>query len=60
VGWPLLTVETEANGDTRSTYDRGPSLVFGLVLPVQEIFALLAALVGPCSTEFFFLLPYVI
>ncbi len=26
-GWPLLTVETEANGDSRSTYERGPSLV---------------------------------
>jgi hypothetical protein len=26
-GWPLLTVETEANGDSGSTYERGPSLV---------------------------------
>jgi hypothetical protein len=26
-GWFLLTVETEANGDSRSTYERVPSLV---------------------------------
>jgi hypothetical protein len=26
-GWPLLPVETEANGDTKSTNERGPSLV---------------------------------
>jgi hypothetical protein len=25
VGWPLLSVETEANGGLRSTYERGPS-----------------------------------
>ncbi len=25
-GWPLLTVETEANGDSRSAYERDPSL----------------------------------
>jgi hypothetical protein len=26
-GWPLLTVETELNGDSKSTKERGPSLV---------------------------------
>ncbi len=26
-GWPLLTVETEVNGDLKRTIDRGPSLV---------------------------------
>jgi hypothetical protein len=26
VGWPLLTFKTEANGDSWSTYERGPSL----------------------------------
>jgi hypothetical protein len=26
-GWPLLTVETEVNGDSKSTNDRDPSLV---------------------------------
>jgi hypothetical protein len=29
-GWPPLTVETEANGDSRSTFKRGPSLVGSL------------------------------
>jgi hypothetical protein len=29
-GWPLLTVETEATGDSRSTYERGPSLIGSL------------------------------
>jgi hypothetical protein len=26
-GWPRLTVETDANGNSRSTNERGPSLV---------------------------------
>jgi hypothetical protein len=26
-GWPLLTNETEVNGDSKSTNERGPSLV---------------------------------
>jgi hypothetical protein len=26
-GWPLLTVETEVNGDTRRKNERDPSLV---------------------------------
>jgi hypothetical protein len=25
--WPLLTVETEVNGDSKSTNERGPFLV---------------------------------
>jgi hypothetical protein len=29
-GWPLLTVETEVNGDSKSTNKRGPSLVGSL------------------------------
>jgi hypothetical protein len=29
-GWPLLTVETEANGGSKSTYKRGPYLVGAL------------------------------
>ncbi len=39
-GWPLVTVETEVNGDSKSTTKRGPFLgwLVGLVLPVQEIF----------------------
>jgi hypothetical protein len=41
-GWPLLTLETEANGDLRGTYKRGSFLCWfvGLVTPVQEIFVL--------------------
>jgi hypothetical protein len=31
-GWPLLTVETELNGDSKSTNERGPSLVSSLGL----------------------------
>ncbi len=26
-GWPQLNVETEANGDSKSTNERGPSIV---------------------------------
>ncbi len=39
-GWPLLTVETEVNGDfkDKTTNERGPSLFGSLVIvPVQEI-----------------------
>jgi hypothetical protein len=30
-GWPLLAVETEVNGDSKSTNERGPSLAGGLL-----------------------------
>ncbi len=39
MGGPLLTVETEVNGESKSTKERGPSLI-GLVVPAQEIFVL--------------------
>jgi hypothetical protein len=41
-GWPLLTVDSEVNGDIKRTNERGPFLVgsLGLVVPVQEIFVL--------------------
>ncbi len=29
-GWPLLTVETEVNGDSKSTNEKGPFLVGSL------------------------------
>ncbi len=37
-GWLLLTVETEVNGDTKSSNERGPSLAGfgGFVVPVKE------------------------
>jgi hypothetical protein len=38
-GWPLLTLETEANGDSKSTNERGPSFA-ALVGLVQNIFFL--------------------
>ncbi len=34
-GWPLLTVETEVNGDSKSTNQRGSSLVVSLGLSCQ-------------------------
>jgi hypothetical protein len=39
--WPLLTVETEVNEESKSTNERGPFLVgelLGLVVQVQDIF----------------------
>jgi hypothetical protein len=41
-GWPLLTVETKANWDSKSTNERGSFLVWfvGLFVPVQETFIL--------------------
>jgi hypothetical protein len=38
-GWPLLTVKTEANGDSKSTNEGVlPWLLVGLFKSVQEIF----------------------
>jgi hypothetical protein len=42
-GRPLLIVETKVNVDSKSTNERGPSLVAwfnGLVVPIQEMFVL--------------------
>jgi hypothetical protein len=40
--WLLLTVETELNGDSKSTNERGPFSFgsLGVVVPVREIFVL--------------------
>jgi hypothetical protein len=61
-GWPLHSFETEANGDSRSSYKRGPSVVglFGLVfVSVQEIFyPALAAVIGPVQNIFFLAVNY--
>jgi hypothetical protein len=51
--WPLLTVETEVNGDSKSTNERGPSLVGSLALSCQYNRSALAALVGPVRNIFF-------
>ncbi len=53
MGWSLLTVKTEANRDSLSTYERGPSLVGLLGLSctagTREFCPALAALVGPVA-----------
>ncbi len=53
---PLLTVETEVNGVSKSTDVRGPSLVMfvGLVVPVQETLFCLGCSSWP-STKYIFL-----
>ncbi len=41
--WPLLTVETEVNGDSKSTNEREGSFLdwfIGLIVPEQDIFVL--------------------
>ncbi len=41
-GWLLLTAETELNGDSKSTNERGPFSfgLLGVVVPVRKIFVL--------------------
>ncbi len=41
-GWPLLAFETEVNGDSKSTSEKGvlPCWFVGFVVPEQEIFDL--------------------
>ncbi len=58
-GWPLLTVETEANGDLKSTNERGPLLVrWACRASTIDFCHALAALVGP--VKIFFSSPYTI
>ncbi len=54
-GWPLLTVETEVNGDSKSTNERGPSLVGSLELScgTRDFCPALAALVFLVQNIFF-------
>ncbi len=56
-GWPKLTVETEANGDSRSTYERGPSLVVRCRYNTRDCWPALAALVGPVQNIFISFVP---
>jgi hypothetical protein len=53
--WPLLIVETEANWNSRSTYERVPSSVdsVGSVCKNKRICPALSALVGPVQNIFF-------
>jgi hypothetical protein len=60
-GWHPLTVETEANGGSRSTFKRGPSFVGSLAhcVTTRDFCCALAALVSPvqnicCLTIRFF------
>jgi hypothetical protein len=58
VGWPLLTVETVVNGDSKKRKnDRGPVFVGSLGLSCQQkrFCSALAALIGPLYKIFVFL-----
>jgi hypothetical protein len=56
-GWHLLTVETEANGDSWTTNELCPSLVgsLGLSCRYKRFCHALAGLVGPIQIMFFYL-----
>ncbi len=60
-GWPLPTVETEVNGESKSTNCRGSFLgwFIGLVVQVQEIFVL-HCLSSSAQFKTFFSSPYTI
>ncbi len=60
-GWPLLTVETEVNGDSKNTNGRSPSLVvvhWACCADTREFRSTLAGLVGPVQNIFFFTIHY--
>jgi hypothetical protein len=55
-GWPLLTVETEVNGDSKSTNEkRVPSwlVLWACRAGTRDFCPALAALVGPVQNVFF-------
>ncbi len=56
-GRPLLTVETEANGDSKSTNERGPSLVglLGLSCRYKRFLSCLGCYSSRPRTKYFFL-----
>ncbi len=53
-GWPLPTVETEVNGDSKSTNERGPFLVgsLGCRAGTRDFCHSVAAPVGPVQNIF--------
>ncbi len=55
MGGPLPTVETEVNGDSKSTNERGPSLVgsLGSSCRCKRLFPAFAALVSPVQNILF-------
>jgi len=56
--WPLLPVETEVNGDSKSTNERGPSLVvcWACRASTRDFCSALAAIVG--QNKMFFITVY--
>ncbi len=61
-GWTLLTVKTEANGNSKRTNEKGPSLIGSLSWRAGTIdfCSALAALVGPGQNMFFLTVHYFI
>jgi hypothetical protein len=53
-GWPLLTIETETNGVSRSTYERCPSLVgsLGSLCLYERFFSCLGCFSRPRSAKY--------
>ncbi len=51
-GWPLLTVDSEVNGDSKSTNERGPSLVCSPCRYMRLLYCLGCS--GQPSTKYFF------
>ncbi len=58
--WLLLTVETEVNGDSRSTNDRVPPWLvrWARRAVIRDVCFALAALVGPVQPNFFLTVHY--
>jgi hypothetical protein len=59
-GWPLLTVKMEVNGDSKSTNERGPSLVgsLGSSCRTRDFYPVLAAVVSPVQNILFLAVHY--
>ncbi len=53
-GWPLMTVETESQGDSRSSFERGISSVgsLGSSCSTRDFCPAFAALIGPVKIFF--------
>jgi hypothetical protein len=53
VGWPMLTVKTEVNGDSKRTNERGLRLVRWACCAGTRVCSASAAVVGPVQDIFF-------
>ncbi len=58
--WPLLTVETEVNGDSKSTNERGPSLVGSWACHAGTEIFVLPWLLSSAQYIIFFSSPYLV